>query len=137
MWFTGVAHSDYVTTNRSERECQPPVVADGTIAATAQVVIPEWVRFQSLVRQWQDERGVLSSASEMAMCPAYQRIIALGPPAIKLILRQLAAEGQEPDLWFWALRVLTNEDPVPPAARGNVNVMAQAWLEWGRAHQYV
>jgi hypothetical protein len=88
--------------------------------------------FNALVSQWHDERGVTSSAMQMAMCPAYQRIIAMGPPAIPLILRQLASEGDEPDMWFWALRVLTNVDPVPPQHRGNINAMARAWLDWGR-----
>lgn len=137
IWCTGAVAGDYITMNRSEQEGPPPATAEEGIAVVAHVVVPEWVAFLSLVRQWHEERGVLSSASEMAMCPAYQRIIAIGPPAIGMILRQMIAERDEPDLWFWALRVLTNEDPVAEGARGNINAMARAWIAWGHANQYV
>jgi hypothetical protein len=54
----------------------------------------------------------------------------MGPNAIPLILRQMESEGDEPDMWFWALRVLTDVDPVPEDARGNIVRMSQAWLNW-------
>ena len=56
----------------------------------------------------------------------------MGPRAIPLILKQLESEGDQPDMWFWALRTLTNADPVSEADRGNIVRMANAWLEWGR-----
>jgi hypothetical protein len=98
-----------------------------TVAADQQV-------FDVLRQQWHRERGATSSITTMAMCPAYQSIIAKGPKIIPRILRQLELEGDEPDMWFWALRVLTNENPVPLDAQGDVVRMAQAWLTWGRAH---
>jgi hypothetical protein len=85
--------------------------------------------FQTLAHRWREERGPTSSTTEMAMCPSYQRIIGLGPEALPLILRELE---REPDHWFWALRSITGEDPVPPASRGQVREMAQHWIEWGR-----
>jgi hypothetical protein len=89
--------------------------------------------FDMLVRQWHRERGATSSITEMAMCPAYQRIIAMGPPkAVPLILRQMAREGNAPDMWFWALRVLTDADPISDEDRGDTVRMAQAWLSWAR-----
>lgn len=93
---------------------------------------PDWLRFQELVSQWHRERGATSFATKMAMCPSYQRIIAMGENAIPLILRQLENEGDEPDHWFWALSVLTGADPVPDEARGDIRDMAKAWLEWAR-----
>jgi hypothetical protein len=90
--------------------------------------------FETLIEQWHRERGVTSSITVMAMCPAYQRIIAMGPKVIPLILRRMEQQGDEPDMWFWALRVLTNENPVPADAQGDVARMAQAWLDWGRLH---
>lgn len=62
------------------------------------------------------------------MHPAYQQIIGMGPDALPLILRDLA---DEPAPWFWALRAITGEDPVPEAERGDVDRMVEAWLSWG------
>jgi len=96
-----------------------------------------WLRFQDLVARWHKERGVTSSVEKMAMCPAYQTIIAMGPDsAIPLILRQLASEGDNPDHWFWALRFLANDDPVSADDRGDMKRMAAAWLDWGRRNLY-
>jgi len=75
--------------------------------------------------------------SDMALCPAYQSVIGMGPIAIPFILAQLDSEGDEPDHWFWALRVLTEADPVKEEDRGNIVKMAAAWTEWGRREGYV
>jgi hypothetical protein len=37
---------------------------------------------------------------------------------------------KQPDQWFWALRSITGEDPVPAPARGKVREVIAAWLEW-------
>jgi hypothetical protein len=34
--------------------------------------------------------------------------------------------------WFWALRALTGENPVPSEHRGNIEAMANDWLQWGQ-----
>src|SRR5690242_1285760 len=47
------------------------------------------VRFQKLVSQWFNERGATSSIEEMCTRPAYLSIMAMGPDALPLILRQL------------------------------------------------
>jgi hypothetical protein len=96
------------------------------------VVDPDWVRFRWLVREWHAERGTTSSPIDMAICPAYQRILAMGKPAIPLIFKQLELEGDDPDHWFWALSYLTGEDPVPSEDQGNMRKMRAAWLHWGR-----
>jgi hypothetical protein len=92
----------------------------------------DWLEFQLHIDAWRRERGATSSITRMAMCPAYQQIIAMGPRSIPLIFRQMENEGDEPDMWFWALRVLTGSDPVSDADRGDIVRMAQAWLAWGR-----
>jgi hypothetical protein len=92
-------------------------------------LLPEQ-RFELLISQWHNERGATSSVTEMAMCPSYQAIIAAGPRVIPFILRKLEAEGDEPDMWFWALRVLTGEDPVLEEDRGDFEQMAKSWLTW-------
>lgn len=88
--------------------------------------------FQRLRDEWYEQRGSTSSITQMAMCPAYQRIIGMGPDAIPFILRQLQSEGDQPDMWFWALRVLTNADPVSENERGDFVAMAASWLSWAR-----
>jgi hypothetical protein len=88
--------------------------------------------FEQLRLKWHEERGATSSITEMAMCPSYQSIIAMGPPAIPLILRQMEVEGDEPDMWFWALRALTNADPISKDDRGDIVKMAQTWLAWAQ-----
>jgi hypothetical protein len=90
--------------------------------------------FDLLRAQWHRERGVTSSITAMAMCPAYQGIIGMGPKVIPLIMRQMDSEGDEPDMWFWALRVLTFANPVPDDARGDIVRMARAWLSWGQRY---
>lgn len=86
-------------------------------------------RFHALVRTWKFDVAPLSSTTEMAMHPAYQQIIGLGPEAVPLLLRELR---REPDHWFWALKAITGVDPVEPTQRGRVKEMAEAWFTWAR-----
>jgi len=68
----------------------------------------------------------------MTRHPAYQQIIALGPPVIPLILRELR---ERPDHWFWALNAITGEDPVGP--EDDFDQAVEAWLRWGRERGYL
>ena len=86
-------------------------------------------RFRELVGIWKAGTAPLSSATEMAMHPAYQQIIGLGRDAVPLLLRELQ---REPDHWFWALKAITGVDPVEPRQRGQIREMAEAWLRWAR-----
>jgi hypothetical protein len=85
-------------------------------------------RFQCLAAEWKEQSRFLSNPAQMAMLRPYQRIIGMGLPAVPLILEELR---REPDHWFWALEVITEQDPVPPEALGKVRLMAQAWVRWG------
>ena len=101
-------------------------MADMIVAAS----VVNWVLFLGLVKKWKTERGVASSITEAAMCPAYQSIIGMGQTVVPLILLQLEDEGDDPDQWFWALRAITGADPVRDGDRGNYAKMARAWIEW-------
>jgi hypothetical protein len=90
--------------------------------------------FKKNVREWKAARRPTSSITEIAMQPAYQRIIGLGRPAVPLILAQMEAEGDQPDMWFWALKAITDVDPVAEENRGDVVAMAKAWIDWGAAN---
>jgi hypothetical protein len=90
-------------------------------------------RFRSLADAWKEESLYLSSASDMIALPSYQEIIKMGAPAVPLLLRELE---REPHFWSWALTAITGEDPVPPASRGRLADIAQAWLRWGKDKGY-
>ena len=90
--------------------------------------------FNKLAVRWQTETAAHSSVSRIAMHPAYQEIIGLGPAAIPLILRDLQ---QQPHHWFWALRAITGEDPIQPGQRGRMREMTSAWLHWGKDGGYL
>jgi len=90
--------------------------------------------FNGLVEKWKAERSASSSTTVIAMHPAYQRIIGMGRPALPLILREL---NKQLDHWFWALKAISGEDPIPAEHRGNMSQMAADWLQWGRQKGYV
>jgi hypothetical protein len=54
--------------------------------------------------------------------------VALGNPAVPLILREIEQELQLS--WFAVLAAITGENPVPPAHAGRLEAMARAWLDW-------
>jgi hypothetical protein len=107
-----------------------------SVQSPVQRHVPEVVRFATLASEWKRETAVLPSAIEAARHPAYLRIIAMGERAVPLILAQLKLENDMPDHWFLALAFLTNENPVPDDARGNLKKMRDAWLHWGLANGY-
>jgi hypothetical protein len=86
-------------------------------------------RFKNLAAEWKQKSRHMSNTAQMAMLRPYQRIIGMGELALPYILEELR---NEPDQWFWALEAITEESPVPPEACGRVQLMAEAWLEWGR-----
>lgn len=90
-------------------------------------------RFEELASTWREETRLFSSTTAIAMHPAYQQIIGMGPAVIPLLLRELE---QNPDHWFWALKSITGEDPVSPEQRGRRKEMAQVWLQWGKERGY-
>jgi hypothetical protein len=74
---------------------------------------------------------MLSSTHQLAMHPAYQQIIGMGPVALEWILQDLVQTGDD---WFWALNAITGENPVPAEERGNREAMIRAWVDWARSH---
>jgi hypothetical protein len=92
------------------------------------------MRFLMLKEEWEADTAHLSSITEIAMHPAYQQIIGMGPIAIPLILSEMK---KQPSHWFWALKSITGEDPVLQEHRGKIFQMAEAWLRWGREQGYL
>jgi hypothetical protein len=110
------------------------VISGGTLLHRP--AISDDARFQYLRQEWYEERGATSSITEMANCRSYLRIMTMGPNVTKLIFRQMEQEGDEPDMWFVALQMLTGADPVTEEARGDFKAMADLWLHWGLANGY-
>ena len=108
--------------------------------STIEFVIEErsgnWIKFHDLAKQWRAERGARSSITEAATLQPYQHIIGMGPDAIEPIITQLKLEGDDPDQWFWALRAVTNVNPVNPEDQGDFAKMAQAWIKWAQDNGY-
>jgi hypothetical protein len=91
-------------------------------------------RFERLTAQWKDQARYLSNTAQIALLPAYQRIIGMGEPVVPLILEDLQ---REPDQWFWALESITEENPVTSEIAGRTMSMADAWIQWGKQRGYV
>ena len=92
------------------------------------------LRFHFLNEEWENDTAFFSSITEIAMHTAYQQIIGMGPIAIPFILLEMQ---KRPGHWFWALKSITGEDPVPPESRGIINEMAKAWINWGINQKYL
>ena len=89
--------------------------------------------FYSLVNEWKRDTQVTSTANNLIMHPAYQRIIGMGKGVIPLLLRELQ---DRPDHWFWALEAITGVHPILPIQQGKVDEMAKAWLNWAEQNGY-
>ena len=106
-----------------------PVKTRGTTDATRAVS----ERFQRLASVWRAETGYVSSSSELGAHPAFQEIVAMGPPVIPLLLCELEKRAGH---WHRALHQITGADPVSAADRGNIDKAADAWLRWGKEQGY-
>jgi hypothetical protein len=92
--------------------------------------------FRTLADQWRRETRHISSDHDIALNPAYQRIIGMGDRAIPLILRDLQS-NTEPSHWFWALTAISQENPIPSDEIGHIQRMRERWLEWGHRRRYL
>lgn len=90
--------------------------------------------FNELAMAWKLETRFLSSFTEIVLNKSYQEIIGLGPTVIPFILKRLQ---ESPDQWFWALSVLTRDNPVPQEHAGNLTQMTDDWITWGREKGYL
>lgn len=91
------------------------------------------VRFRELADTWHRETGHLSSPPQIALHPAYQQIIGMGPEAIPFILEDLEQRGGQ---WYWALIAINGQSPLMgpmPTARE----IKDAWLRWGRQYRLI
>ena len=90
-------------------------------------------RFEALALKWRRTRGHQSRIDRLVMNDAYQAIIGLGPAVIPLLLKEMELR---PDHWDWALRAITQADPVPKENWGDLKAIAAAWIRWGQKNGY-
>lgn len=95
---------------------------------------PEEAAFVGLREWWKRETAVLSSVHAMTEHQAYQQIIAMGQPALRFILEELA-DTRDPDHWWQALMQISGENPACDAE--TAEDARQAWVNWGREKGYL
>jgi hypothetical protein len=88
--------------------------------------------FEALAKQWKRETAIAGQLSKIVMHPAYQRIMAMGPDVIPLIVEQLS---KEPGHWFWALHNLVPPGDDPAEGTTTIREATAAWLEWAKARE--
>ena len=114
---------------------QRPAMADSPRTAHTRRA-PEYLvrRFEDLAARWREDTQFHSSPKILFEHPAYQEIIGFGPAVLPLLFKDLEETGS---FWFWALKAITNENPVPHADRGDIPRVTEHWLNWGRERGYL
>ncbi len=98
-----------------------------TPPSRTQSEIPTAVRFKTLADEWKRDTRFKSSLTAKVMHPSYQAIIGMGKEALPFILDDLQRTRAH---WLWALRAITQEDPVPEGV--DFGTAVEVWLTWGR-----
>jgi len=99
---------------------------------SSRVAAEQAVTIRALIAQWREETKFTSSVEDIIFHPAYQRVMAKGKAALNCIFQDLEQNG---GFWFWALQNITEQDPVLP--EHCIKAAKEAWLAWGREHQYL
>jgi hypothetical protein len=93
-------------------------------------------RFNELVAEWREAVQWFSTFKLRYDHPLYQEIIALGWPAVPLLMRELERDlkdNEGPHNWFPALRGITGEDPLNRKDCPESPLeMAKLWLIWAQ-----
>ena len=90
-------------------------------------------QFLALADKWHRETGHLSSPPQIALHPAYQQIIGMGPAAIPFILEDLQRRGGQ---WYWALMAISRQSP-PMGPMPTAKEIKDVWLRWGRQRRLI
>lgn len=85
-------------------------------------------RFYRLLDKWRAETLHSSFFQQKIEHPSFRQIVEIGRPTIPLILDDLRVT---PSFLFFALQLITGDNPVPPHLRGNVRAAVDMWIEWG------
>ena len=83
--------------------------------------------FYFWTKRWRKETSAFSSMDDVIKHKAYKDIITLGRPVVPFIIAELR---RGPEWWFYALTVITKQNPAATAPQGDIEAYAQAWLDW-------
>ena len=92
------------------------------------------LEFRKHEKLWLRDTMFHSSPIDRYLHPSYARIIGLGWAAVPYVLRSLK---RKPNDWFYALRAITGENPVPDSMAGDIVQMAEVWINWGKARSLI
>lgn len=90
--------------------------------------------FKRLASRWKRETAIYGHLSKIVMHPDYQRIMAMGPDVIPLILQDLSRQSAH---WFWALHNLVPPGQDPAEGLTTMTAARRAWLDWGRDNNFL
>ena len=122
---------EVATVDRRVRELEDEL-AESLVITYREAVLADTVKM--LANMWRAETKFESSLTRVTGHPAYRAIVDLGAEVVPILLDQLR---QRPEPWFAALREITGEDPVQPTQRGDMRLMADAWVRWGRERRLI
>jgi hypothetical protein len=86
-----------------------------------------------MATDWLEAVAPLSSIRGKLSHPLFGDIVAMGEPAIQLILREIR---KKPSHLVWALAEITGEDPADRSSARNILDVIDAWIAWGRGRGY-
>lgn len=89
-------------------------------------------RFRDLAITWKFETAFVSSMTEIIANQNYREIVELGPLVIPILLHEMEVN---PNHWSPALRELTGANPVKYHHQGEMDRIAQDWVEWGEEQE--
>jgi hypothetical protein len=135
------SNADANANEQTFSNCEPQIAIEQPLAFERTYVVDEdaaralsdvqrAMKFEHLTAQWREERGASSSVTKALMSPSYQSIIGMGEQGLPLIIGKMRSEGDDPDMWFWALERITGENPIAPEDQGDSVRMAARWLSW-------
>jgi hypothetical protein len=91
-------------------------------------------KFNMLKTVWENDTLFSSSITEVTNHPAYHSVIKLGKEVVPLIIEDLQTTNNH---WFYALEILTGENPIRPNHRGNIELMKNDWVEWANRRNVI
>lgn len=95
-------------------------------------------QFLAHAEQWTKET-LHFSTTERFFNEHHRQIVEMGEAVVPILLKDLVDGLERPEgvtHWFWALKLITGEDPVPEKERGKIEQMALAWIQWGKENGY-
>ncbi len=91
-------------------------------------------KFQELYEKWNEDIGFSSNGRTILESEALAEIIAMGKDVIPLILESYR---RTPHHWSFALTKITGQNPVKEEHIGNLILMSEDWIEWGKKNNYI